>query len=232
MVENRIGECESMPAEADAAEEQGAFITVEGGDGAGKTTLAKSLAECLRQSGRSVRLTFEPGGTSLGTRLRALVLDPELEMGDWDETWLFLTARASHVHDVLRPAIANGELVFSDRFSDSTLAYQGYGRGLDLERLRRLNDEATQGLIPDLTLLLDVPAEVGLARTRARSSDGDRIGDADLAFHMRVNAGFRALALEHGERIVVIDASLDAASVLLNALTTVNDWLEARSSGT
>ena len=221
-----------MPAKFDPSATQGAFITVEGGDGAGKTTLARSLADCLGASGHEVRLTFEPGGTSLGTRLRSLVLDPELEMGDWDETWLFLAARASHVHDVLLPALAEGELVFSDRFSDSTLAYQGYGRGLDLERLRRLNAEATQGLTPDLTLLLDVPAEVGLARTRARSSEGDRIGDADLAFHERVNAGFRALAAEHGERIATIDASRDASSVLMDALTIVNDWLEARSGDT
>ena len=221
-----------MPGKFDPSATRGAFITVEGGDGAGKTTLARSLADCLGASGRVVRLTFEPGGTSLGRRLRSLVLDPELEMGDWDETWLFLAARASHVHDVLLPALAEGELVFSDRFSDSTLAYQGYGRGLDLERLRRLNAEATQGLTPDLTLLLDVPAEVGLARTRARSSEGDRIGDADLAFHERVNAGFRALAAEHGERIATIDASLDASSVLRDALTIVNDWLEARSGDT
>jgi len=217
-----------MPASA----RQGAFITVEGGDGAGKTTLARSLADCLRESGHEVMLTFEPGGTALGTRLRSMVLDPDLEMGDWDETWLFLAARASHVHDVLQPALAAGHLVFSDRFSDSTLAYQGYGRGLELERLQRLNAEATQGLTPDLTLLLDVPAEVGLARTRTRSSERDRIGDADLAFHRRVNAGFRALALEHSDRIETIDASLDAASVLLNALSIVNDWLEARDSDT
>ncbi len=221
-----------MPAEVDSAAMPGAFITVEGGDGAGKTTLARSLAKCFSGSGHDVRLTFEPGGTQLGTRLRALVLDPELEMGDWDETWLFLAARASHVHDVLKPALAGGALIFSDRFSDSTLAYQGYGRGLDLERLRRLNAEATQGLTPDLTLLLDVPAEVGLARTRARSTEADRIGDADLAFHERVNAGFRALALEHSERIVRIDASLEASGVLMNALTIVNDWLDARSSDT
>ena len=205
----------------------GIFITVEGGDGAGKTTLAKSLAECLQASGRDVRLTFEPGGTLLGTRLRSLVLDPELEMSDWVETWLFLAARASHVHDVLLPALKAGELVLSDRYTDSTLAYQGFGRGLDLDRLRDLNTEATEGLSPDLTLLLDIPAEAGLARTRARSTEGDRIGDADLAFHRRVNAGFRTLASEHAERIRVIDAARAASEVLTDALQIVNDWLDA-----
>jgi len=206
----------------------GVFLTVEGGDGAGKTTLARSLAESLRASGHPVRLTFEPGGTLLGTRLRSLVLDPELEMSDWVETWLFLAARASHVHDVLFPALKAGELVLSDRYTDSTLAYQGYGRGLDLDRLRRLNAEATERLAPDLTLLLDIGPEAGLARTRARSSEGDRIGDADLAFHRRVNAGFRSLASEDVERIRTIDASREAADVLTDALQIVNHWLDGR----
>ena len=219
-----------MPANAGEPMQGGAFITVEGGDGAGKTTLVRSLAECLRLAGRPVRLTFEPGGTELGRRLRSLVLDPKLDLGDWDETWLFLSARASHVQEVLKPALAAGELVFSDRYSDSTLAYQGHGRGLDIERLRRLNAEASQGLQPDLTLLLDVPAEIGLARTQARSADADRIGDADLAFHRRVNAGFRSLAAEDAGRIVVIDASRDASLVLADAYATVNDWLDARAT--
>lgn len=213
-----------MPAEG----RRGVFITVEGGDGAGKTTLARSLAECLTASGRDVHLTFEPGGTLLGRRLRSLVLDPDLEMNDWVETWLFLAARASHVHDVLIPALEAGELVLSDRYTDSTLAYQGFGRGLDLDRLRHLNAEATADLAPDLTLMLDISAEAGLARTRARSSPGDRIGDADLAFHQRVNGGFRSLASEQAERIKLIDASQAASAVLTDALQIVNDWLDGR----
>ncbi len=210
--------------------ERGAFITVEGGDGAGKTTLARALVECLEVEGWPVRLTSEPGGSRLGRRLRSLVLDPELELGDWDETWLFLAARASHVEAVLRPALAAGEVVFSDRYSDSMLAYQGYGRGLERERLRRLNAEATRGLTPDLTLLLDVPAELGLARTRARDSGADRIGDEDLAFHERVNAGFRALAAEN-ERIARLDASRSAAVVRAEALAIVQSWLTGRLGG-
>lgn len=215
-----------MPAE----DVPGVFITVEGGDGAGKTTLARALTECLRRSGRAVRLTFEPGGTALGTRLRSLVLDPGVAMSDWDETWLFLAARASHVHEVLIPALEAGEIVMSDRYSDSTLAYQGYGRGLDLKRLSALNREATQGLSPDLTLMLDIPAELGLARTRARSSQADRIGDADLAFHQRVNAGFRRLAAERPERVCMIDGRQDAAVVLGEALDVVNRWLDGRQA--
>ena len=217
-----------MPAETEPGASVGAFITVEGGDGAGKTTLARSLADSLCAAGRSVRLTSEPGGTALGRQLGSLVLNPELTLSDWQETWLFLTARASHVRDVLRPALAAGAIVLSDRYTDSTLAYQGYGRGLDLERLAALNREATQGLTPDLTLLLDAPAEVGLARTRARSTTPDRIGDADLAFHRRVNAGFRSLARAEPERIRIIDAANDAEQVFADALAVVNNWFVAR----
>ena len=206
----------------------GLFITVEGGDGAGKTTLARSLAACLVDAGHRVTLTFEPGGTELGTRLRALVLDPDLKLSDWEETWLFLAARASHVSEVIRPALAAGEIVLCDRYADSTLAYQGYGRGLDLERLRRVNHEATQGLMPDLTLLLDVPAKIGLARTRVRASGRDRIGDAALAFHERVNQGFRELASEDEQRVIVRDAAPDAMIVRKGALRVVNEWLRER----
>ncbi len=212
-----------MPADA----RRGAFITVEGGDGAGKTTLAQSLAQSLRESGRSVWLTSEPGGTDLGMRLRSLVLEPRLSMSDWDETWLFLAARASHVNDVLLPAMTAAGIVLSDRYTDSTLAYQGYGRGLDLRRLSSLNQEATQGLVPDLTLLLDAPAEVGLARAQARSLEPDRIGDGDIAFHRRVNAGFRSLARADPDRIRIIDASNDARRVLADALAVVNNWFVA-----
>ncbi len=213
-----------MPAES----RPGVFITVEGGDGAGKTTLARSLSKCLQQSGHTVRLTFEPGGTELGRQLRSLVLDPRLSLSDWDETWLFLAARASHVHEVLIPALQAGEIVLSDRYTDSTLAYQGYGRGLDLERLSLLSREATQGLTPDVTLMLDIPAALGLARTRARSSERDRIGDAALAFHEQVNAGFRAVAERHPERVHAIDATRDPEQVLAEALEVVNKWLVRR----
>ncbi len=205
---------------------RGAFITVEGGDGAGKTTLARALAACLVDAGHQVRLTFEPGGTELGNHLRSLVLNPDLDLSDWEETWLFLAARASHVSKVIRPALQDGEIVISDRYADSTLAYQGFGRGLDLDRLRRVNDEATQGLMPDLTLLLDVPAKVGLQRTRARTSSRDRIGDAALAFHEQVNAGFRELANLSAGRVIVIDAARDATLVRAAALKTLREWLD------
>ncbi len=224
-----------MPAEQAGPAPAGIFITVEGGDGAGKSTLARSLADCLRQTRvppwSGVRLTFEPGGTPLGRSLRSLVLDPTLELSDWDETWLFLAARASHVHDVLRPARDNGEIVLSDRYIDSTLAYQGYGRGLDLKHLRRLNEDATSGLWPDLTLLLDISAEAGLRRARSRSTVADRIGEETLDFHRGVNEGFRQLAAAEPQRIRVIDAERSAEEVLRDALSIVGDWIASQRVG-
>ena len=219
-----------MPAESASGRtgESGVFITVEGGDGAGKTTLTRALCDALQASGRRVQLTSEPGGSALGRELRRLLLYSELSLSDWEETWLFLAERASHVERVIRPALADGALVLSDRYVDSTLAYQGYGRGLDLSWLRHVNAEATQRLMPQLTLLLDVPAELGLQRAREHGSAPDRIGDADLAFHRRVNAGFRAIAESDGGRVKVLDASRDASTVHTDAVRLVTDWLANR----
>ncbi len=219
-----------MPAESASGRtgESGVFITVEGGDGAGKTTLTRALCDALQASGRRVQLTSEPGGSALGRELRRLLLYSELSLSDWEETWLFLAERASHVERVIRPALADGALVLSDRYVDSTLAYQGYGRGLDLSWLRHVNAEATQRLMPQLTLLLDVPAELGLQRARKRRSTPDRIGDADIAFHSRVNAGFRAIAESDGGRVKVLDASRDASAVRDDAVRLVTDCLANR----
>lgn len=219
-----------MSAEQGDALRSGLFITVEGGDGAGKTTLARQLTTKLRSQlepgGDRIRLTAEPGGSPLGQRLRGIVLDPEIKLSNWEETWLFLAARASHVDRVLRPALADGAIIISDRFSDSTLAYQGYGRGLDLTALIELNRQATRGLQPSLTLLLDLPAELGLARARGRGDCPDRIGDEELAFHRRVNAGFRRIAERNRDRTVVIDASRPLNEVLIDALQTANEWFD------
>ena len=200
----------------------GLLITVEGGDGAGKSTLAAALAERWRADGRDVETTREPGGTLFGQGLRELLLDAEMAMGSWTETLLFLADRSEHVTRVIGPALERGAVVLCDRYADSTLAYQGYGRGLDLELLRRLNDEATGALTPDATLLLDVSAEAGAARARGRASDrADRFEDDVLAFHRRVNAGFRAIASQSGGRVRVIDAEREFDLVLSDALTAL-----------
>lgn len=203
------------------------LITIEGGEGAGKTTLARALYERLQTRGHPARLTHEPGGSPIGRAVRQLVLDPQLDLSLWTETCLFLADRASNVETVVRPALTAGEIVLSDRYVDSTLAYQGHGRGLDLDLLRRLNDAVTGGLLPDLTLLLDLSPQVGLERTRIRAQgqdQGDRIGDAALAFHERVNAGFRALAEAEPERVRIIDATQPAQDVLRDAWSLVEPF--------
>ena len=201
------------------------LITVEGGDGAGKTTLVRALADRWSAAGLPVRTTLEPGGTELGRGLRELVLRSESELSAWAETFLFLADRAADVAQIIRPALKRGEVVLCDRFADSTLAYQGYGRGLDLDLLRRLNAAATGGLEPDLTLLLDIPAELGVAR--GREDGGDRIADATLAFHRRVNDGFRAIAAAAPTRVVDLDASLPAATVFERAVLAAEPRLRS-----
>ncbi|AFD26564.1 Thymidylate kinase [Deinococcus gobiensis I-0] len=160
----------------------------------------------LRAAGHTVTETREPGGTLLGTEVRRVVLDPALEMGPLPEFLLYSASRAQLVAEVIRPALERGEVVVCDRYADSTLAYQGYGRGLDLGFLERVTQEATGGLRPDLTVLLDLDPALGLARA-ARRGQPDRLERADLAFHTRVREGFLALAAAEPGRVLVMDAT-------------------------
>jgi len=197
---------------------RGKFITLEGPEGCGKSTQAKMLAEALRAKGISVLSTREPGGTRLAELIRALVReeldDPPVARS---ETLLFLAARAQVVAESIRPALARGEWVVCDRFSDSTFAYQGYGRGLDVQLLKQLNDFATEGLVPDLTILLDVPPDVSRVRLSARqastSTGGDRIESAGELFHRRLREGFLELARVDPARFVTIDGSAEVGDV-------------------
>lgn len=191
---------------------RGRFITFEGGEGCGKSTQIKRLEEYLRTSGVEVLLTREPGGTRLAELVRGLLKDEKVDPPcDRAELLLFLAARAQLVRNVIKPALESGKWVLSDRFSDSTFAYQGYGRGLDLDVLAVANDFACEGLKPDLTLLLDVPPEVAAARMRRRESEtnttADRIELAGDEFHSRLREGFRELAAAEPDRIVTVDAS-------------------------
>ncbi|MEN9231552.1 MAG: dTMP kinase [Thermostichus sp. DG02_5_bins_236] len=193
------------------------FITLEGGEGAGKTTQQALLAERLQQEGYPCLCTREPGGTALGKKLRALLLhgDPISPLA---ELLLYAADRAEHVQTRIRPALAAGQVVVCDRFTDSTLAYQGYGRGLDLELVRQLNQLATGNLQPHLTLWLDLPPQLGLVRARSRqtapvsgteslqSSQGDRMEQAQLPFHLQLYQGFQELAATEPQRIARIDA--------------------------
>jgi dTMP kinase len=197
------------------ARRRGWFITVEGSDGSGKTTQASALADHLRDRGLQVVLTREPGGTWLGERLRELLLQRTGSTAASDpmaDALLFNAARRQLLTEVIRPAIRAGQSVVCARFADSTLAYQGYGGGVSLDRLRALQDAATDGLGPDLTLLLDLPVEAGLARKAP--GDVTRFeAEFDLAFHRRVRDGFLALAAASPERFVVIDATQSTSSV-------------------
>ncbi|MDO8483979.1 MAG: dTMP kinase [Candidatus Limnocylindrales bacterium] len=188
---------------------RGWFITVEGPDGAGKTTQAGALAARLREGGLDVLLSREPGGTWLGERVRELLLARTGSTASTDpltDAFLFDAARRQLVVEVVRPALAAGRTVICARYADSTLAYQGYGAGVPLDRLRALEAVATGGLRPDLTILLDLPVESGLARKAP--GDVTRFeAEFDLAFHRRVRAGFLSMAAASPERFVVIDAT-------------------------
>jgi dTMP kinase len=192
----------------------GCFITFEGPEGGGKSTQVLRLAERLGAAGHAVTVTREPGGTAAGEAIREVLLNPSGgALLPATEALLFCAARAELVENVIRPNLASGHVVLCDRYTDSTLAYQGYGRGLDLTMLATLNRLATGDLVPDVTLLLDLPADVGLARRR-REGDWNRIDAASLAFHERVRAGFLALAAAEPQRwhVVAADRPFDTVA--------------------
>lgn len=193
----------------------GLFITLEGPDGSGKTSQAERLAADLERDGQAVVLAREPGGTELGERLRELLLRRrEIAIDPLADALLFNAARAQLVTEVIRPALAAGRTVVCARFADSTLAYQGYGAGVDLEALRLLEAIATGGLKPDLTILLDLPVEQGLARKRGGRAALTRFEmDVDVGFHRRVRDGFRELAGAEPQRWRVVDASRPRSAV-------------------
>jgi dTMP kinase len=190
------------------------LIAFEGIEGSGKSTHARRLAAHLRSGARAVVETREPGGTPAGGAIRRLVLGADaVPLTPLAELFLYCADRAQHVSEVVRPALAAGRVVLCDRFSDSTIAYQGYGRGLDLGVVRALDARARDGVEPTLTFLLDCPVEEGLTRARGRAGPADRFEREDAAFHERVRAGFRALAGAEPWRYCVLDAALPLAEV-------------------
>ncbi|MFN4250133.1 dTMP kinase [Deinococcus sp.] len=186
----------------------GLFISFEGPEGAGKSTQLARLAAGLQAHGRAHTVTREPGGTPLGLRVREVLLDPALTIDPLPEFLLYSASRAQLVRHVLRPALERGEVVICDRYADSSLAYQGGGRGLDAALLEQLTREATGGLTPHLTVLLDLDPAVGLERA-ARRGQPDRLEQADLDFHRRVRQAFLTLAAADPPRFLTLDATQD-----------------------
>ncbi|HEY8322256.1 MAG TPA: dTMP kinase [Candidatus Baltobacteraceae bacterium] len=196
------------------------FVTLEGIEGSGKSTLLAGMLERMRAGGLDVLATREPGGTPVGDAIRAVVLNPGLHVEPLTEALLMNASRAAHVLEVVRPALAAGKIVLCDRYYDSTLAYQGYGRGLDLAMLRGLCAAATGGLDPDLTLVLDVSPEVSRRRVESRPDANDRLDNETLAFFTRARAGFLELAMREPRMRVLdgtepVDALIDEAMALL-----------------
>jgi len=195
---------------SEVTERKGLFIAFEGGEGAGKTTQAQLVTQRLKRLGHEVVHTREPGGTSLGERLRDIIFHPGLEPET--ELLLILAARAQLVAEVIRPALERGDIVVCDRYSDSTMAYQGYGRRLDLAATAAANEIATEGLRPDLSILLDLPVDAGVAR-KGDGDEWDAIGQESREFHERVRRGFHELAAAEPQRWLIVDATLPIEDV-------------------
>ena len=188
------------------------FVTFEGGEGSGKSVQARALYKRLSQLVAPVLLTHEPGGTPFGNKIGHWLKWTEIkDISPLTELLLFNASRAQLIDEIIRPSLKNGIAVICDRYTDSTIAYQSYGRGLDLDMVESVNNTATQGLKPDLTILLDIPAEEGLARKRLRKQD--RFEQEDIAFHQRVRAGFLTLAADDPQRWLIMDASQSKAKI-------------------
>jgi len=205
----------------------GFFITLEGPDGCGKSTQIAPLADYLSSKGRTVFTTREPGGTAISDQVRHILMAMKnTSMHPRTEILLFLSARAQLVEEVIRPRLEAGEIVISDRYADSTLAYQGYGHGYDLDLLRQLLEFATGGLKPDMTLLMDIEAEKGLQRRQTGGGEWNRLDAYQLEFHRRVQAGYHALAAQDPTRWISVDAAQKPEMVQLALRRAVDARLE------
>ena len=208
----------------------GRLITIEGLDGAGKSTLASALAQAIEARGVEVKLLREPGGVVLSERIRGLVKDPALQIGAPAEALLYAAARAELIDERVRPLLKGGVLVLLDRFVDSSLAYQGAGRGLGIERVRAINLLATGGLTPDRTLLLQIKPATGRGRQQTRGAEPDRLEREGEAFFQAIAAAYDQLAQAEPQRIRPIDGEQPAARVLQQALSEIEDLLPAPSA--
>jgi dTMP kinase len=202
------------------------FITLEGPEGSGKTSHVQPLAEYLRVKGFTVFPTREPGGTSIGEQVRVVLHSlKNVEMNPRTETLLYQAARAQFVEEVVKPRLTLGEIVLSDRYADSTIAYQGYGHQQDLEQVRTLVRYATGGLVPDLTVFLDVDVEIGISR-KSKSQEWNRLDAYTLEFHQRVRAGYLEMIKQEPDRWMVVDARKDWEPVQQQLRATILQRLQ------
>lgn len=204
----------------------GLFVTFEGGDASGKTTQIGLLADWLKKQGRTVLVTREPGGSDLGNELRDIVLHRRGFIAPRAEALIYAADRAHHIHEVVRPALERGEVVLQDRYLDSSVAYQGAGRVLDPSEVREVSLWATEGLMPDVTVLLDVPADIGLTRQASEERAYDRLEAEALEFHERVRDSYLAIAQENPDRVVVIDGTAAIDEVHRAVLERVSQALD------
>ncbi len=199
----------------------GYFITFEGIEGAGKSTQAKLLAEYLEKENKKVKLTREPGGTELGKEIRKILLTPtEEKFPPVAELFLYEADRNIHIHNVIKPFKEKGYYVISDRFIDSTLAYQGYARGLDIDLIKELNSIAIENILPDITFLIDIPVEEGLSRIK-KIRNMDRIEQENIDFHKRLREGFLKIAEDNPERVVVINGTQKPDQIFKQIITVL-----------
>ena len=200
----------------------GILITLEGPEGAGKTTILQEILPILTQAGAAILTTREPGGIRIAESIREIILAPENTAIDGKtELLLFAAARRQHLNEKVRPALAEGEIVIIDRFIDSSVAYQGYARGIDVADVEMINNFATDGLLPDLTLYFDVDTEIGLSRVMSGNREVNRLDLEAEEMHQKVRAGYQAIAKANPERIVTIDASQTIDQVVSTTLSTL-----------
>lgn len=206
----------------------GIFISFEGPDGAGKTTAIEALLKKIATiTNKEVLVTREPGGSEIAEEIRQLILDPKhTEMDDWTEALLYAASRRQHLIEMIQPALAADQIVLCDRYVDSSIAYQGNGRQLGMEKVKQLNDFAIQGQLPQLTLYLDVPVEIGLQRVKKLGAGFDRLEGQELAFHQRVREAYLKLVEENEDRIALVDATQPIDDVVAKCFAKIQQLVK------
>lgn len=203
---------------------KGLFITFEGGEGSGKTSLIKSIKEDLLSKNCKLIFTREPGGTSFGEKIRGLLLNNKKEkISDKAELCLFLASRAQHIENVIIPALSEGKIILCDRYNDSSIAYQGHARGLGIDEVIKFSSYVIKDAVPDLTLYLDVDPKIGLSRVKAKY---DRIESEKISFHQKIREGFLILAKKFPQRIKVLEARKSKEEVFKNAMNYIDKFIE------